>query len=107
MLQVFYLDVYICCTDYTLMLQMYVSNVSTISNVCFKCFICMMHMLQWSYTYVAKRMFVNVSSVADVCCSKCFMLQVLHDQAREVGVDEGGLLGRSGPLMRGGPRMHA
>jgi hypothetical protein len=24
---------------------------------------------------------VNVSSVSDVCCSKCFMLQVLHQQA--------------------------
>jgi hypothetical protein len=37
-------------------------------------------------------MFVNVLFVSDVCCSKCFMLQVLHDQAREVGADKGGPL---------------
>jgi hypothetical protein len=42
------------------------------------------------------------------------MLQVLHDQAREVDVDGGGPLGRSVPLVRSGseagtmaPHMHA
>jgi hypothetical protein len=42
------------------------------------------------------------------------MLQVLHDQAREVDVDGGGPLGRSVPLVRAGskagavaPHMHA
>ena len=43
-----------------------------------------------------KRMFVNVSFVSDVCCTKCFMLQVLHDQAREVAADGGGPLVRAG-----------
>jgi hypothetical protein len=32
-----------------------------------------------------KRMFVNVSFVLDVCFSKSFILQVLHDQTWEVG----------------------
>jgi hypothetical protein len=44
------------------------------------------------------RMFVNVASILDVCCSKYFMLQ---DQAREVGADGGGPLGHSGPAKRG------
>jgi hypothetical protein len=39
-----------------------------------------------------KCMFVNVLFISDVCCSKYFMLQVLHDQAWEVGADVGGLL---------------
>ena len=43
-----------------------------------------------------KRMFVNTSVVLDVYCSKCFMLQVLHDQAQKVGADGGGPLVRAG-----------
>jgi hypothetical protein len=35
------------------------------------------------------------------------MLQVLHDRAREVDVDEGGPLGRSVPLMRAGSEAGA
>jgi hypothetical protein len=87
-------------------------------------------MLHWLYTYVAsvyvsaifksmlqvfyldiayvtvaihiccKCMFANVLFVSDVCCSKCFMLQVLHDHVREVGANGGGLLRRSGPHVR-------
>ena len=56
-----------------------------------------------------KHVFVNVSSV----CSKCFLLQVLHDQAWEVDADGGGPLGHSGPRVcarkqsgRGSPHMH-
>jgi hypothetical protein len=45
---------------------------------------------------------VNVSSVSDVCCSKCFMLQVVHEQARERGVGGGSPLRRSGPRVRAG-----
>jgi hypothetical protein len=52
-----------------------------VGSVCFKCFSCFKYMLQ-----------------AYVC--KCFiyfgrMLQVLHDQVREVGTDKGDPLGRS------------
>jgi hypothetical protein len=47
-----------------------------------------------------KRMFVNVSSVLDVCCSKCF---ILHDHAR--GTNRGGPLGRSGPRVREGSKV--
>jgi hypothetical protein len=43
---------------------------------------------------------VNVSPVSDVCCNKCFKLQVFHKQARQGGTGEGGPLGRSGPCMR-------
>jgi hypothetical protein len=63
-------------------------------------------MLQVFYLNIAvaihkccKRMFVNVSSVLDVCCSKCFML---HDHVR--GTDRGGPLGRSGPRVHGGSK---
>jgi hypothetical protein len=45
---------------------------------------------------------VNVSSVLNVCCSKYFMLQVFHDQARQGGTGEGGPLGRSGPRVHAG-----
>ena len=68
----------ICCNGYTRMLQVYVSNISAVSNVCCKCFIRMWHMLQWPYTYV-------VSSILDVCCRKCFMLQMFHEQPRKNG----------------------
>jgi hypothetical protein len=49
----------------------------------------MLHMLQ---VYV-----VNVSSVSDVCCNKCFMLLAFHEQAWQGGTGEGGPLGHSGP----------
>jgi hypothetical protein len=89
----------ICCNGYTRMLQVYVSNVLALSNVCCKWFIQMLYMLYWIYTYVAsvcfkclalsniccnityvalaihvccKRIFVNISSVLDICC-KCYM----------------------------------
>jgi hypothetical protein len=42
---------------------------------------------------------VNVLSVSDVCCSKCFMLQVFHEQVHQ---GEGGLLGRSSPRVCAG-----
>ena len=71
-----------------------------VAIVYFKYFSCFKRMLQVFYldvAYVAvaipiccKRMFVNVSFISDVCFSKCFVLLVLHNQTREVGVDEGG-----------------
>jgi hypothetical protein len=45
------------------MLQVFYLNVAYVAMP--------IHMLQ---AYV-----VNVSSVSDVCCSKCFMLQVFHE----------------------------
>jgi hypothetical protein len=50
---------------------------------------------------------VNVSYVSDVCCSKCFMLQVFHEQARQGGTDEGGPLGCSGPRVHAGSEAGA
>jgi hypothetical protein len=89
------------------MLQVYVSNVSAISNVC-----CEVFYLDNAYVVVVihiccKRMFINVSSVPDICYNKFFMLQVMHDQAWEVSADGGGPLRHSGPGRRGGPHMHA
>jgi hypothetical protein len=52
------------------------------------------HMLQ---TYV-----VNISSVSDVYCNKCFMLQVFHKQARQERAGKGGSLGRSSPRVHTG-----
>jgi hypothetical protein len=96
------------------MLQVYVSN------VCYQCFIWILHMLHWLYTYVAsvyfkyftcfKRMlhmlqcsYTYVASIcckcsiySDVCCSKCFTVQVFHQQARLEDIGRGGPLGRSG-----------
>jgi hypothetical protein len=44
----------ICCTGHTRMLQSACfKNVLAVSNVCCKYFIWMLHILQWSYTYVA------------------------------------------------------
>jgi hypothetical protein len=50
---------------------------------------------------------VNVSSISDICCSKCFILQVFHEQARQRGAGEGGPLRRSGPRMRVGSEAGA
>jgi hypothetical protein len=58
------------------MLQVYVSNISTV-------FRSMLQVFYLDVTYVAlainiccTRMFPNVLSVSDVCCRKCFKLQV-------------------------------
>ena len=81
-----------------------VAYVALAIHVCCKCIFQIFQLFQ---TYVAsvvsgvayaavaihiccKRMFVNVSFISDVCFSKCFVLPVLHNQTREVGVDEGG-----------------
>jgi hypothetical protein len=108
MLQVFYLD---------MMLHMLHWLYTYVTSVRFKYLSCFKHKLQVFYLDVAyiavaihiccKCMFVNVSSVLDVCCSKCFYVEVLHDQAWEVGADGGGPLGHSGPRMRGCPHIHA
>jgi hypothetical protein len=92
----------ICCTDYTRILQLHISYVSAVSDICCKCFIwmaihicCKRMFVNVSfisdvcfskYSIRCKRMFVNISFVLDVCFSKSFILQVLHDQAWEVGV---------------------
>jgi hypothetical protein len=62
------------------------------ASVCFKCFNRMLQVFYLDVAYVAlaihvccKRMFVKISFVSDVHCSKYFMLQVLYDQTREVG----------------------
>jgi hypothetical protein len=68
---------------------LYIAYVALAIHVCCKCMFQMFHLfkriLQLNVVYVAmgiyiccKCMFV-ISSVWDVCCSKCFILQVLHD----------------------------
>jgi hypothetical protein len=86
-------------------------------SVCFKCFICFKRILQVFYldvAYVAmlihiycKRIIVKISSVLNVCCNKCFMLQVFHEQARQEGAGEGGPLGHSGSRMCAGSEASA
>jgi hypothetical protein len=80
-----------------------------VATVCFNCFKCMLEVFYLDVIYVAvtihiccKRMFVNVSSASNVCCRKCFMLQVLHDQTREVDANGDGPLRRSDPHVRAG-----
>ena len=60
-----------------------------VTSVYFKYFNCFKHMLQIFYLDVAhvtvlihilQAYVVNVSSVSDACCNKCFMLQVFHKQ---------------------------
>jgi hypothetical protein len=97
----------IYCTSYTRMLQVYVSNVSAVSNVRSKCFIWMLHMLQWLYTYVANVCLYMFRMFQTYVAANAFMLQVLHDQAREVGADGGGPLGRSVPHVRAGSKAGA
>jgi hypothetical protein len=87
MLQVFYLDVayvtwaiHVYCKCMFQMFQLFQMYVANILSGCCICCSGHTHMLQ---VYVCK-CFIFLS---DVCCSKCFMLQVLHDQTREVGVD--------------------
>jgi hypothetical protein len=100
-LQVFYdvayvvLAIHICCKCMFQMFQLfqtYIASVSVLSGCCICCS---------GHTHMLQAMFVNVSFVSDVCCSKCFMLQVLHNQAREVGADRGG------PLMGTGSQAGA
>jgi hypothetical protein len=67
---------YICCNGYTRMLQAYVLNVSTIFQKCVTSVLsrCCIHCS--GYTHRLQAYVPNVSFVSDVCCSKCFMLQV-------------------------------
>jgi hypothetical protein len=96
MLQVFYLDVvyiaraiHVCCKC---MFQMFQLFQTYVANILFGFCICCS-----SHTHMLQAYVVNISSILDVCCNKCFILQVLHDQAREVDGGEGGPLGCSGP----------
>jgi hypothetical protein len=114
MLQVSCLDVAyvalaisICCNCMFQMFQLFQTYVASILSGCCKCCNDYIHMLQASVC--------NVSFITDVYLSKCFMLQVLHNQAREVDANGGDPLGHSGPCVRacgkqsvhGGPHMHA
>jgi hypothetical protein len=71
----------ICCTGYTLcykcMFQMFQMFQKYIASALSRCYICYS-----AHTYMLQTYVVNVLSVSDVCCSKCFMLQVFHEQAR-------------------------
>jgi hypothetical protein len=114
MLQVFYLNVayvamviHICCSDYTHMLQAYVSNVSVASDVCCRKWfhgasvswagagsprrrmssLCVQYECCKSrsrcricyncYTHMLQISIHNVSSTLDICC-KCFYLDIAY-----------------------------
>jgi hypothetical protein len=57
-----------------------------VSNICFECFSCFIRILQvflseccicyGGYTHMLQAYVSNVSPVLDICCNKCFMLQV-------------------------------
>jgi hypothetical protein len=96
MLQVFYLNVafvalaiHVCCKC---MFQIFKTYVASVLSGC--CICCSAH------THVLQTYIVYVPSVLDVYCSKCFILQVFHEQAQQQGVGGGGPLGRSGPHLR-------
>jgi hypothetical protein len=98
MLQAFYLYVayvalaiHICCKG---MFQLFQTYVESVLSRCCICYSVHTHMLQ---TYV-----INVSFVPDLCCNKCFMLQVFHEQTQQWDVGEGDSLGRSGLHVRAG-----
>jgi hypothetical protein len=76
----FYLDVaYVAVTIYTRMFQMYVASVLS------GCYICCS-----GHTHMLQEYVLNISSISYTCCSKCFMLQVFHEQTRKVGAGRGG-----------------
>jgi hypothetical protein len=81
----------ICCTDYIRMLQMYFSNISAVLTICCKYF----YLIVAYIPSVCCKCFMY----SDVCCSKYFMWQVFHQQARL------GCAGRGGPLRCSGPCM--
>jgi hypothetical protein len=65
-----------------------------VTSICFKYFSCFKHILIVFYLHVAyvavaihmlQACVAIVSSVLDVCCSKCFMLQVFYEQTQEGG----------------------
>jgi hypothetical protein len=78
---------------YTSVASVFQTYVTSVLSRCCICYSSHTHMLQANV--------VNVSSVSDVCCSKCFMLQVLHQQALQGGTCGGGPLRRSGSCVRG------
>jgi hypothetical protein len=64
----------ICCTAYIRIFEVYVSNILAVFRSMLQVFY-----LDFAYVVVAihiccKRMFSDISSVSDVCYSKCFML---------------------------------
>ena len=65
------------------MCQMFQLFQTYVASVLSRCCICCS-----GQTYMLQEYVVNVSSVSDVCCSKCFMLQVFHEHEWEVGVAE-------------------
>jgi hypothetical protein len=83
----------ICCSGHTRMLQVYVLNVFS----CFKCMLQVFYLVVCiccsGHTHMLQEYVLNILSVLDVCCSKCFMLQVFHEQVW--GCRQGGPRGHS------------
>jgi hypothetical protein len=96
MLQVFYLDV---------------AYVTLTIHICYKCMFQMFQLFQTyvasflsrylcysAHTHMLQMYIVDVLSISDICCSKCFMLQVFHEQTRQG--TQAKVVGHSGPRMR-------
>jgi hypothetical protein len=97
----------ICCKCFIWMLHMLQWLYTYVASVCFKCFSCFKRTLQVflsrcciccsAYTHTLQAYVVNISSVSYICCSKWFMLQMFHEQARQGGANEGGPRGAAVP----------
>jgi hypothetical protein len=112
-LQVFYLDVayialaihLLCCKCMFQIFQLFQTYVVSVLSGC--CICCSEH------THILQPYVLNVSSFSDVRCNKCFMLQVFHEQAPEVGAGGVVTTGAAVPRAcgkrsgRGGPHVHA
>ena len=94
------------------MLQLFYLDVAYVALAIHVCCKCMFQIFQLFQTYVASvlsgyRICCSVYThiflyVLDVCCSKCFMLQLFHEHAWQGDTGEGSPLGRNGPRVRAG-----
>jgi hypothetical protein len=71
------MDLHVCCKCMFQMFQLFQTYVASLLPR-------ILHKLQWLYTYIAS-VYFKCFICFRLCCSKYFMLQVFHKQAREVG----------------------
>jgi hypothetical protein len=66
------LDIHVCCKCMFQMLQLFQAYVVSVLSGCCICY-------SAAHTYMLQTYAIKVSFVLDICCSKCFMLQELHE----------------------------
>jgi hypothetical protein len=95
----------LCCKCTFQMFQLFQTYVVSVLSGC--CICCSGH------THILQAYILNVSSFSDVRCNRCFMLQMFHEQAPEVGTGGVVTTGTAVPHVcgkrsgRGGPHVHA